>query len=239
MSLVKTFIGSVGNHGYDPGALSLLSYNQPAGELIVVFSEIYRGGGVGETKPTDTAGNNYVSLIPDNSGAGYGFGYSYFQVWYAENCLGSATNVIQQNPLYPSYSNYAGFAGWHASGVSLSGSADTYSEAYPYAANVGSSGAYTTTQANEVLFSVVAPQGLVYGIKTPQVGWDDDTVGVSDVLSCASLIVSSVQVAQTMTWANDPSDPRSLAILVATFGTAGPPPAVTNAIASVSTFWMS
>jgi len=235
MSLAKTFIGYVDSGGGGSTACVLSAYNQPAGELIVVFSGVYKYGGGTDSAPTDTALNTYLPML---AGSGYGPSSVWYNVWYCANCNGSVANVILQQPQYPAYNNYASFAAWHVSGADVSSPADASATSnVPPTGGVATSAAFTTTFADEVLFCICGTGGAGSDTRTAPAGWTDDTSGLSVAMSCASEIVSAIQTNATAAWGVNVSNNNP--IVVATFKALGSsPPVPSNALASIQSFWM-
>lgn len=199
----KTFIGSAFHQGTALSTLSLPSYNQPAGECIVVLTQTYEGAGSSALGTiTDTAGNTYVAQLSIGGGQGLSSGNSNFlQVWVAKNCLGNASNVITLN--YAGGDTFSSAAAYHCGGADLTSPVDVL------VTNSGSSSSaasasYTTATADEALLFLL---GTVSGfIKANSVNssftLDAGEIGGSGagLSAVASKLVSSIQTSQTVTF---------------------------------------
>ncbi len=199
--LTVAYIGKAGTSGGN-SSISLPSYNQPAGETIVIATEIYDPGTSGAllTSITDTAGNTYLPIF-----AGHGFstgGTVWDQLWYCANCLGNAANVVTAN--YGSAANYCTMAGYHVGGGTnilpdVSNTNNGFSAA-------GASASYTTSAADEVLIAFISTVSGALSASAVDSSFTLDDGAIqgngTNLTGVASKAVSSIQTAQTVTFTN-------------------------------------
>ncbi len=192
------------------GAVSL-----SAGNTLIASVRFYPGGsdpGAGAvTSVTDTAGNTYVRAVRTYAPPSNG---SDVEIWYALNTTANASNVV-------TFNLNASYAYWEVntaqySGLATSGALDKTATG---AANstVVTSGAYTTTQADELLFAVMDYDSSLGQSWTPDTGY---TLRGSNVcLAMEDKIVSAIQTG--VTTSATLSTTRNLNIAVATFAATG------------------
>jgi len=195
MALSATYIGSAGDEsGGGHTSFSIAAYNQAAGHLIVVFTSTFEGAGT-VSSVTDTAGNTYVRVLAgqgeqNNSTNVFG------QIWYAKNCLGNAANVVTVN--YSASITFSWCAAVDVAGADTSSPLDTSAVNTGAASTSHTTGAYTTTSANEILFVLDMASNAGFSLNSINNGYSVDAT----VLGSGGLghkIVSSIITAETTT----------------------------------------
>lgn len=222
MSISKTYIGSAFCQGSSAFSLSLPSYNQAAGECIVIFTETFQNNG-SPVSVTDTAGNTYVAQL-----AGNGFtsgNQTYLQAWVAKNCLGNASNIITVN--YTGFATFSTMAGYHCGGANVSTPVDVL------VTNSGSStsaasASYTTSTADEALLALMGTESGYLKADSVDSSFtlDDGETGGSGtgISAVASKLVSSIQTAQVVTFTLHASNPWNVLLISVKEAAPAPPP---------------
>jgi hypothetical protein len=201
MALTIAYIGKAGTSGGN-SSIALASYNQPAGETIVIATEIYDPSHSGAllTSLSDTAGNTYLPIF-----AGHGFstgGTVWDQLWYCANCLGNAANVIQAN--YGFAADYCTMAGYHiGGGTNILPDVSSTNNGFSAA---GASANYTTTAANEALIAFISTVSGALSASAVDSSFtlDDGAIqgNSTNLTGIAHLLVTSIQTAQHVTFTN-------------------------------------
>src|SRR5208337_4605140 len=114
MATSTTFIGGQVPVGA-VSTLSLSAYNQLAHHTIIITVE-YIAGTQSVTLVKDTAGNTYLPLTTPLQDGVHG---TYLQTFYASDCLGNSSNIIEVD--FAIASDYLVVMGWD-----ISGAATTY-----------------------------------------------------------------------------------------------------------------
>jgi hypothetical protein len=121
MAVTTTSIGHIGGSGSTLVNI-LPSYNQAAGNCIVVAGGTYTGAGNDFSTPTDTAGNTYALALGPIT-----VGNANVRFYYAKNCLGNASNVITAH--YNVSNQFCSIFAWDVAGVDLSNPIDVTASA--------------------------------------------------------------------------------------------------------------
>lgn len=227
MSLTKTYIGSGFVQGSAAAAILIASYNQAAGECIVVFTESYEGPGSSPlASVTDTAGNTYVKQL---SGQGFTTGNStYVNVWVATNCLGNAANVISAN--YTTTGEFSTVSAYRCAGADITTPVDALltNSSSGFSTSSAASAPYTTSTAHEAILALMGTEAGY--IKADSVDssftLDDGETGGSGtgISAVASKLVSSIQTAQVVTFTLHASNPWNVLLISIKEASTPPPP---------------
>lgn len=153
MSVTVTLIGKTSPSGA-VSTIALPSYNQAAGNCIVVAAGLYQATVTGVT---DTAGNTYVKAVSQL------YSLTSTEIWYAKNCLGNASNVI--SIATTGTGGYSGAFGWDVAGVDKISPLDV-AQTNGATSNTPTVTISTTAAAEAVIFF----NGVVSGYATGSAG---------------------------------------------------------------------
>jgi len=174
-----------------------------AGNLLVVTA---LSAGVSISGVADTAGNTYTRItgvITDATTP------RHLDLWYAQNTLGNAGNVVTVT--FSSAAQDRGVIAAQYSGLKITGALDVSATGLSEEVTV-TSGAYTTTQADELI--VAAVNSEVDHTWTPGSGFTLQAFG-APTLQYIDRIVSTIQTSQTASMTANANSYKG--IVVATF----------------------
>lgn len=176
--------------GASQSGLDAAAANHTTGNLLVVNMRPYAPLGQTVTSVTDTAGNTYSHVA---SASGSDFGVE--DVWYAKNITGNAANVVRANFSAPV--SYVGINVCQYSGCDPTSPLDVTATGSSLAGSV-TSGAFTTTQADELIVAN-AEVGGAFGSTWGVSGFTIRVQDSQQVSIMADKIVSAIQTAATVT----------------------------------------
>ncbi len=198
--------------------LTTAAFSVSAGNLIVAGMRVYRSTDPGSgavSSVTVTDGNTYVRAVRTYFPASDG---SDVEIWYAENIGGHATNVVSFNMNNSNYQYWSVVAAQY-SGLATSSALDTTATGSQASGTSVTSGAFTTTQADEVLISIQTYDAATGQVWTQGSGYTDRINDTAEVLMLQDKIVSAIQTTVTAS-ASIPVS-RNLTQAVATFKAPG------------------
>ncbi len=193
-------------------SLAAAAASHTTGNLLVVSVRL--GNTVTVSSITDTAGNLSYTKATNNTNSSCGPN----EIWYAKNITGNAANVVT--------AHLSGSSPFVAVFVRQYSGADPTSPLDQVATGDGTggtvtSGTFTTTTADEVIFahSCVGALGVTY---TAGTGYGNVTQDANNMSAIEDKIVSSIQTGATASFTL--SNGAGNSILVATFKAGSPPP---------------
>ncbi len=172
-----------------------------AGNLLVVTATSYD---VSISGVADTAGNTYTRITGAITGSP-----QHIDLWYAQNTLGNASNVVTVTFAQAASDRFVIAAQY--SGLKTAGALDVSATGVISDVSV-TSGAYTTTQADELIVASVHSQ--IDNTWTPGSGFTLQATGGAG-FQYIDRIVSAIQTSQTASMTG--SENSAKGIVVATF----------------------
>ncbi len=220
MSLINT-AQVFDNSGTSVSSTSLPATSLTGGNLIVVAFSTFKFFAAAPTGAvTDTAGNTYTEV---GTGINSNVGFNSLHVWYCENAVGNAANVITIT--YSAQSSYNSVVSAQYSDVSLSSALDVF-DASKEISDVTShtSGAFTTSQGNEIVVVFAGTQSSTTDTYTAGSGYVIQETGSTVILEDKT--AAGVLTGDTASITG--SNARQWLMIVATFKLAAATPLTTT-----------